>query len=228
MASVLKNSSIRDYQDFTAKVYGVSNDKHFSTQDMLTNIQRFLMRGMKGIRKQDNDKIKLNLLISLSWYMSLLSRLHINIEEEIWHRFPFVCSYCGFCPCVCKAKKISKRQKIRIDSNKRPKTIQGFEKMFRKIYPPEKRTLTDSGIHLSEEMGELSEAILIYKARRDDADFRNVKLEAADFFSCLMGVFNSLGINLSDELIKRFKKNCHECHKAPCKCSFEHVLHYKS
>ena len=56
---------------------------------MLTQIQRFAMKALKGIRKNDREKIKFNLIISFSWYASLMNQFHIKVEEEIWKRFPY-------------------------------------------------------------------------------------------------------------------------------------------
>ena len=64
MASVQKDTTINKYQDFVREVYGLNNDRYFCVGDMLTQIQRFAMRGLKGIRKADRNKIKTNLLIS--------------------------------------------------------------------------------------------------------------------------------------------------------------------
>lgn len=228
MPSIKKNSTFNDLREFVLSVYGLPNDMYFSTNDMLVNIQRFLMRGLKGIRKGDVEKTKFNFMISLSWTMSLLNQLHIRIEDELWKRFPFLCSYCKSIPCCCNEKKMQKRKKIKTNNKKRPQTIQAFQEMFEEIYPSEKRTLEKAGIHLAEEMGELSEAMLMYRGSHDAKDFENIKLEVADFISCLFAVFNSLNSDLAKELSVSFANNCHECKKAPCVCNFHKVVNYKS
>lgn len=228
MASVSENTTIREYQKFTKDVYGLPNDRHFSAWDMLANIERFLMRGLKGIRKNSPEKTKINLMISLSWFMSFMNQLHVDIEEKIWKRFPYMCSYCASHPCVCKSQKVERRQGVVLDEKLRPKTLTEFQKMFEEIYPSSRRTVQHAGIHLAEEMGELSEKILAYRGARDNVDFNHVAVEAADLFSCFMGVFNSLGINLAKELSVYFSNNCHKCHKIPCECSFAEILSFKS
>lgn len=100
--------------------------------------------------------------------------------------------------------------------------------MFKAIYPPETRSITDAGIHLAEEMGELSEAVLQYQGLRQKEDFAKIVSEGADFFSCLMGVFNSMRVSAAQELSRVFSNNCHVCKKAPCECSFAFVANYKS
>ncbi len=228
MAQVKPDTTIKEYQQFVQDVYGISNSRFFSLQDMLTNVERFMARALKGIRKQDPQKTTLNLMLSLSWFLSMQNQLHVDIEEEVWRRFPFLCSYCASCPCVCKAKKIQTRQQALIDEQKRPKTMSDFQEMFSQIYPASTRTLDHAGVHLVEEMGEIAESIVMYRGAHADEGFKQVILECADFISCLMGVFNSLGVNLAEEISKEFSENCHVCKKAPCQCSFTSIMQFES
>lgn len=228
MASIKKDTTIKEYQNFIQRIYGLPNDRQFNFWDMLSNVERFAMRGLKGIRKEDKNKAKINFLVSLSWFASLMNQLHIDIESEIWKRFPYLCSYCGSCPCLCKEKKIKERQKIISDETKCPKTLNEFQIMFNEIYPAEKRTTEHAGIHLAEEIGELSETMLSYNGSHKQTDFQKIPFEAADVLSCLMGVFNSLGINISEELALMFSNNCYVCHKSPCECSFTFITTFES
>jgi NTP pyrophosphatase (non-canonical NTP hydrolase) len=228
MSSLPSDASIKDFQRFIAAVYGVSNDRYFSVQDMFTNVERFITRALKGIRKGDAQKTKLNLEIALSWFASLMNQLHIDIEDEIWRRFPYLCSYCGSCPCVCKAKKVQTRQPVVADEAKRPKTLRDFQKMFEAIYPASGRTLDHAGVHLVEEMGEVAEAIFTFRGNHKDEDFQNLRLESADLFSCLMGVFNSLGVDLAQELAAMYSNDCFSCHAAPCRCDFANITRFES
>ena len=228
MAFVKPNTTINEYQNFVEEVYGLSNDRYFSLWDMITNMERFTMRGLKGIRKGNKEKTKINLLLSISWFASMMNQLHINIEDEVWKRFPYLCSYCGLCPCSCKKEKIKERQKVIINENKRPKTLKDFQNMFCEIYLPQTRTIEHAGVHLAEEIGEFSEAILTYRGQHKDEDFKKVALEAADLFSCFMGVFNSLGISIAKELSIMFSHNCHVCKNAPCTCSFIDITRFES
>src|SRR3989344_9123097 len=101
MHSLPKTASLSDLQQFVSSVYSLPDDRLYSIWDLLTQQQRFAMRALKGIRKQNMEKLKVNLLISLSWMIAIANRLHIDIEEEVWIRFPALCSYCGNVPCVC-------------------------------------------------------------------------------------------------------------------------------
>lgn len=220
--------TITQWQDFSREIYSFSNDRDFGVMEMLSNIQRFIMRAIKGIRKRDDEKTKYNLMIAMSWYISLMNQLHIDLEEKVWQRFPYLCSYCGSTPCGCKTKKIQTRQKIVIKPSLRPKTLQDFQEMFEKIYPSNTRNLENAGIHLAEEMGELSEAITNYRGSHIEKEFDQVTLESADLFSCFMGVANSLNINITKESTALFNNNCHVCHKSPCQCDYNFVKNFRS
>ncbi|MEK7547008.1 MAG: hypothetical protein AAB536_02415 [Patescibacteria group bacterium] len=223
MFSFKKTGTLKDFQKFIDNVYSLNDDRLYSIWDILTQQQRFTMRALKGIRKGSKEKLKINLLISLSWVMAMANRLHIDIEDETWRRFPGVCSYCGNKPCVCKKIKPSSRLKPKINDNSKPKNLQEFQLMFNEIYPPEGRNLEHAGIHLAEEMGEVSEVFHNYMGQHQQKQFNEVKQEIADFISCVFGVANSAGINVSEELSGMYQKNCHVCHRAPCVCKFSDV-----
>ncbi|MFZ2522412.1 MAG: hypothetical protein WAX44_00545 [Minisyncoccia bacterium] len=223
-----KTGTISDFQGFISDVYSLPDDRLYSIWDLLVQQQRFTMRSIKGIRKGNIEKIKYNLLISLSWLMAISNRLHINIEDEVWKRFPMLCSYCGKKPCVCKTVKATKRVRVKVDNTLRPHSMSAFQKMFNEIYPSSGRTLPDAGVHLAEEMGEVSEAIHNYLGQHLQKQFDEVKLEMSDFVSCIFGVANSAKIDIAKELSITFENNCHVCHKAPCVCGFSTVIQIKS
>ncbi|OHA92005.1 MAG: hypothetical protein A3J09_00715 [Candidatus Zambryskibacteria bacterium RIFCSPLOWO2_02_FULL_51_21] len=228
MAKFNKNGTIEDFQGFIESVFGLPDDRFYSIWDLLTQQQRFTMRALKGIRKGDADKTKINLLISFSWLMSIANRMHINLEDEIWKRFPYICSYCGKLPCVCKAAKTDKRVVIRTEDSIRPHSLADFQKMFAEIYPSKRRTHAEAGVHLAEEMGEVSEAIHNYLGQHQEKQFSSLKSELSDFASCVFGVANSLKIDLAKELAATYSNNCHACHQLPCKCVFSEVVAFKS
>jgi len=186
------------------------------------------MRSIKAIRKGNKHKICYNLLIAFSWLTALSNRFHIDLEGAVLSRFPLVCSYCGKNPCICKKEKIIKRVKIKRQMSQKPSSISQFQEMFNSIYPAGLRTLADSGIHLAEETGEVSETINVFLGEHKANQFGRISDELADWISCMFGVANSAKINVNQELVKMFSNNCHVCHKAPCICKFEFVYKFKS
>lgn len=223
-----KNGSLADFQNFIRSVYGKHDDQFYSIWDLMSNLERFAMRALKGIRKGDKKKLIENLMVSFSWEMAIANRLHIELEDRVWQRFPAFCSYCGSEPCICKKTKPKKRPRIAIRRSLRPKTLKQFQEMFGKIYPAKSRTLAHAGVHFAEEVGEVSEAIHAYLGEHKQKQLQFIRNEMADFVSCVFGVANSAGINMAKELSKMYYKNCHACHESPCTCSFSYTVLFKS
>ncbi|MDD5341239.1 MAG: hypothetical protein PHC97_02245 [Patescibacteria group bacterium] len=239
------NESITKYQKMVWDIYGISDDRLYSNRDLLSNMERFTMWALKGIRKgkigdlhislpsekPENTSesfshfystagIQFNLIVATAWFFALLNRLHINLEKELWQRFPNMCSYCKHMPCSCQTWKDKEFEKIKSDDQSRPNTMAEFQSMFRKIYPPEKRTLEHAGVHLAEELGELSEALHLFEGTHKKKYFTQLEIEAADFFSCILGVANSIDFDFADSFYKLIPEKCHVCGQGVCVCNF--------
>ncbi len=222
------DGSFQDLQDFGKKVYSVPDDRMFSLSDLLSNQERFIMRALKGMRKGNTEKLKKNLLIGGSWLIEIANRMHIDLEDSLWERFPGVCSYCGNAPCICKSIKQEQRKKVRVDASKRPRSVAAFQQMFNTIYPQASRTIYEAGVHLAEEIGEVSEAIHAYSGEHKAEQFSAIEDEIADEFSCIMGVANSAGIDVAQGYAEMYYQNCHVCHEAPCVCNFSFITKFNS
>lgn len=228
MVKISPSASLNEVQEAIQKIYGLPDDRLFSVSDLLSNQERFAMRALKGVRKGDKRKVKFNLIIAFCWLLAILNRFHINLEKAVCQRFPHRCSYCGKCPCTCKKIPRKRRAKISGGNLQKPATLTEFQQMFSKIYPVEQRTTEHAGIHLAEELGELSEAVHLFMGGHKEKHFKSIIKEAADYFSCTMGVANSANFEIAKEIARLFKNNCHVCHKAPCVCNFSFVAKFKS
>lgn len=228
MSNFSSRGTLGEFQKTIEKIYGVNNDRLYSISDMVANQEKFTMRALKGIRKGDTEKMKNNLLIAFSWMISLANRLQIDLEDMVWKRFPAVCSYCGNSPCVCRSMKPGKRAVIKIDGSRKPKSLKETQEMFARVYPAEGRTLSEAGVHLAEEMGEINEAIHTFFGEHKEEQFGFIQEELADYISCVFGVANSAGFNFGQELAELFGNNCHVCHQSPCECTFSFVAGYRS
>jgi len=218
MSSFTKEGSLADFQQLIDNLYRTVDDQLFSLFQLISITSRFTMRVVKGVRKDDREMVVSNLTRAFSWLMTLANRLHIDVSDVMWKRFPGVCSYCGQSPCVCREHRVTKRVRMKEDMLKKPKTLDTAQKKMNEIYPAGARTLAHAGIHLAEEMGEITEAIYRYYSNPTPAVYEEVKMEIADYASVIFNVANSADINLSEELDKRYRNGCYECHACPCKC----------
>ncbi len=105
MVGLNTTHSLHELQNLIKAVYGLPNKRNFELGEMLTHIQRFSMRGMKSLRKNYTQEAIQNICIAFSWFLSTIERLDIALEQEVWKRFPYCCSYCGNLPCSCAKEK---------------------------------------------------------------------------------------------------------------------------
>ncbi len=225
--SLKLGSSLRELQSTNHSIYGLVDDRDYDIWGLLSNQERFMMRAIKGIRKEDMGKLRENLNVATSWFLAVMNRLHIDLDDAVWKRFPYLCSYCGENTCQCKKIKPTERAELTIDNSKRPRTLREQQEMFETIYPHNERNLEHAGIHLAEEQGEVSEAVQIHMSLHKEEGFKEIIDESADYFSCVMGIYNSAGIDFEKEMLNLYSNNCHVCHDAPCSCDYVNVAKFK-
>jgi pyrimidine deaminase RibD-like protein len=103
---------------------------------------------------------------AIAWWFALCGRLRVrSVEEMLWAKYPAMCPYCHGNPHVdlCKpAPETLDWRQLRVAgaARARPRSLGAWQRMFREIYP--KTAASPLGAiyaHLSEELGELAEAI---------------------------------------------------------------------
>ncbi len=89
--------------------------------------------------------------------------------------------------------------------------IREFQRMIDEIYRrrDEERGVEKTMLWIVEEVGELAEAV----RKRS-----NVGEEIADVFAWLVSLANLLGIDVEEEVLKKYPGYCIRCGKKPCEC----------
>ena len=158
-----------------------------------------------------------------------LIRIASNCSDLLWHRYPSVCHLCyarraragssrpesllDACDCVGQPSDRRDKKRKRLDSRglqrfseanriRKPKTIDRWQMMFAAIFGAnvERLSLVEIGLHLMEELGEVSDALVrMYSYTKNDfrpgePDWRQARLEGqiADVFSWLFAVIEKL------------------------------------
>jgi NTP pyrophosphatase (non-canonical NTP hydrolase) len=197
--------------------------------EVLTGLSLFGTHKMKPEFSMENYVPK-----ALAWWLSLCGAVGVrSVEELLWMKFPGVCSYCRLKehregPCK-KAKDANRNPDWVIlremgtpawKAGTAPKTLSDWQTMFNTIYPITQTE--DYGMtfgRLSEEVGELSEAVRMFGA--SPSTFIS---EAADVFAWLMhfvGLYEARSnstINLSELLYRKYPDRCSDCNQYVCKC----------
>jgi len=172
---------------------------------------------------------------AVAWWMALCGKLGVrSVEGMLWDKFPRVCPYCmlplhnaNSCDEVKKAAKGPDWVQLEAAGKRteKPKSLAEWQQMFCDIYPPSQ--FEDYGAifgRLSEELGELAEAVRVFKA--EPGYFLS---EASDVFAWLMHLHNlheskagtaapRRGEALARMLCKTYPDFCPDCGQPVCSC----------
>jgi pyrimidine deaminase RibD-like protein/NTP pyrophosphatase (non-canonical NTP hydrolase) len=174
---------------------------------------------------------------ALAWWLALCGKLGIrSVEDMLWDKFPAVCSYCQQVPHdpdTCTERKAASggppwSQLATLgqrSTSQRPKRLRDWQVMFSRIYPAQQtEEFGPSFARLAEELGELAEAVRVFRAEPG-----YILSEAADVFAWLMHIQNIVdskaqvpssrrGETLELAFAKAYPDGCTACGKRQCTC----------
>jgi pyrimidine deaminase RibD-like protein/NTP pyrophosphatase (non-canonical NTP hydrolase) len=172
---------------------------------------------------------------ALAWWLALCGKLGIkSVEDMLWDKFPAVCPYCQeprHNPDVCMERKAASggppwAQLATLGASKsRPKRLREWQLMYSAIYPAQQtEEYGPSFARLTEELGELAEAVRVFRAEPG-----YLLSEAADVFAWLMHIQNIVdsrnqvpsakrGDALELAFAKAYPDSCVACGKRQCAC----------
>lgn len=217
MNTPISELSLAEFQTMNRQIYGATNSINYEKSDMVTRLHRYVTLILKAVRKNETEGVAFNLTMAFSWSTALANALHIELQAEVWNRFPGVCCYCGCIPCTCH-----KRGQSRITycptSREQVSNLRDYQLCFVQIYP--NNTLLDSAAHLAEEVDELDEALTQFRGTHDKNIFENIKIELVDVIANIFAVANVLRIDLGHEMEISFLDGCPKCNTFNCECGF--------
>ncbi len=212
-----RNCSLAEFQSASSKIYQVVNDRYYSIQEMFSCMHRHITHVLKAVRKKKYRDIEYHLCMAISWSFALANRLHIDLAEEMWKSFPGLCPYCLSTPCACRRRAQERKKMAGRSIGRKPCSLSQWQRMFAKIYP---NTIQNSAMHLSEEAGEVDEAIRNHLATHAEKWFRSIVEELVDTITNIFSVASCLSLNLAEGLADYFAEGCPKCRQAPCDCGY--------
>lgn len=171
----------------------------------------------------------------IAWWLALCGKVGVkSVEDMLWSKFPNACTYCHrnkHDPDECSEQK-AKHKGPQWDAlgklglgQPRPRTLGDWQRMFSSIYPAQQtEDYGPSFGRLTEELGELAEALRIFPAA--PGYFLS---EAADVFAWLMHIQNIVdqkkgtpkaerGKFLEDSFSYAYPDRCLDCNQTKCSC----------
>ncbi len=187
-------------------------------------------------RKAGNDP-ETYIVKALAWWLALCGKLGVrSVESMLWDKFPGVCPYClsvPHDPDICTEHKAAAGgppwSQLAVTGqramNEKPRRLREWQVMFSRIYAAQQtEDFGPSFARLAEELGELSEAVRVFRAEPG-----YVLSEAADVFAWLMHIQNIVdskaqvtssrrGEALESAFAKAYPDGCTACGKRQCSC----------
>jgi pyrimidine deaminase RibD-like protein len=175
---------------------------------------------------------------ALAWWLAVCSKVGIrSVSDLVWAKFPAACAYCHKNPHqddLCKDLKKSspgpdweKLAEIgEINKERRPASLSEWQMMFQSIYPASQtEQYPTTFASLSEEVGELAEALRVFPAA--PGYFLS---ESADVFAWLMHIQNLIesidevprtdrGNRLERAICFAYPDYCLDCGDWKCSCA---------
>ncbi|MDQ3076500.1 MAG: hypothetical protein M3Q63_00375 [bacterium] len=217
------NLPLHDVQTYFAKLYGRRNlFVNGSLPERALHMTRRIGRLADAERK--SERMPGRLARAFSYFMSVVNYFggELDLARGMMAKFPsYGCCYCHKKPCDCLSGHRPAPIEREPDVLQFKWTIHDWQKHLFEVYGPNnlKRGFWEVHGRLSSEFGELG--ILNIKGPdtpiTPDLILKECELEAADVFSWIIAIAYIKGIDLQDEVEKRYKA-CPGCHKVPCDC----------
>lgn len=174
---------------------------------------------------------------AVAWWLALCGKVGVkSVDDMVWAKFPYACAYCHkhpHDPDECSERKASRpgpdwEGLARLGEGRaeqRPASLGGWQRMFSGVYPAQQtEDYGPSFGRLSEELGELAEALRVFPAA--PGYFLS---EAADVFAWLMHIQNIIdqksgtskaerGRHLEEAVCIAYPDRCLDCGEDVCNC----------
>lgn len=199
------------------EIYGIPDDRLYSIDDILYNIQKFALLYLSSQKSSVGDAI-LNINIAFAWLLALINRYHIDVEEIMWHRYAYKCPFCLEIPCDCASNKDQTSKKTGRPPSGKPKNISEWQIMYKKIYNSDKEE--DLKSKYIDDMQHLFDLIRLFMREKRKSQFKQLEIELVDFLVSYIRLLNTYMKDVTICFEEMFDNGCYVCHHIPCECNY--------
>jgi pyrimidine deaminase RibD-like protein/NTP pyrophosphatase (non-canonical NTP hydrolase) len=239
LPSFVERYKSRDIDEWHKGINYIFADRNFHRDP--ASIFTHLVEVVGGLSQLASSKRKAGLVPelflpkALAWWFALCGKVGItSVAELLWLKFPRVCPYCQreeHDSTICSKKKKENPIPNWADlkavgrNKKRPSSLGDWQRMFRAVYKPHHKPEFESTFaRLTEELGELAEAVRVFPAAPG-----YFVSEAADVYAWLMNIQNNIdfrdekseehyGVLLEESFCKSYPDYCKDCRRPRCIC----------
>jgi len=218
MQSINKNLSINEMLKINRAIYQVPDDRLYDLEDMFYYHQKWLLRYTDDKKNQKIKEATKNLMVALAWYLSIIDRFKINLQQVLAKRYAYKCPYCLEIPCSCirGIKKVALKTGRPVSGT--PQDVMGWQNMIKKIYPIDRAEFKNLEILRSQDF--FHQSFRNFRRSSAKKNLHDTEIRSANYFVAILKTANNLSINLSEEYQRLFSKGCFICHQTPCECFY--------
>lgn len=213
-----QNLTISDLLKNNQAIYQVPDDRLYDLEDLFYYHQKWLLRYTDDKKHQRIEKAIKNLIVSTAWYLGIVDRFRVNLQNILAKRYSYKCPYCLEIPCNCQKEKNRATKKTGRPVSGIPKDVIGWQKMIEKVYPAEQIEFKNLEILRSQDV--FHQAFRNFRRASGKRNLHDIGIKSADYFVEFLKVANNLKIDFALEYFRLFNEGCFACHKAPCKCKY--------
>ena len=194
LLAALQEQSLDDWYTLLNRIYWNRNSQRGSAAVFSHLVE--VIGGLSSLvskKKEKGAKVQKTIAKALAWWIALCGHVGVeSVSDMLWAKFPGVCPYCErdrHTPDECAERKQARNgpdwhrlQQIASErAQQKPKTIAGWQKMFGTIYSPDiNEDFAPTFAKLTEEVGELAEALRVFSAARATFSRGSRRLRLAD------------------------------------------------
>jgi hypothetical protein len=196
-------------------IYGVQDDRLYDLEDHFYYERKFLLRYLDA---KNNENKTTNFLTSLAWFLGVIRRFHLNLDKDLFSRYPYKCPFCMDLPCSCQNIKNGVAQKTGRPTSHKPKNLDEWQKLAAKIYRHD--NLADLSLEILKTQDKLHYLFRSFHRTLGKTKIKDISHLTSDYFMLVLRLFNLLNKDLSKEFKKMFGNGCYVCHNSPCTCYY--------
>ncbi len=199
-------------------IYAEKDKRDYTTKDLVLRLSEEMALIAESLRKEAREELVYRVPRLFVWLFAFCSMHSLDLEDTLWSKYRGCCPYCGAkTSCFCIANESKGHLYHAEDDVARPVTVSEWQQFLFRIYGRINKLLplTTVGLHLAEEVGELSRAFRLQE--RDGK--KPLCDEVADTMAWLFALSSKLHIDLGEVMWEAYPGVCDVCCRPKCECS---------
>lgn len=212
--------TLQEMIEINCAIYGIPDDRMYDLDDIFYYHQKWLLRYVDDKKHSRTDSAWKNFLITTAWFLAIINRVHLDLEQILYKRYSWKCPFCLELPCQCDTdKKGRKSRKTGRPAGIKPATITAWQVLIEKIYPAS--SLGFKNLAILQSQDQFHQTFRNFRRESSHRSLRQIEIASADYFVEILKIANQFKFDLGNNYKELFSDGCFVCHKSPCGCFYQ-------